>query len=113
MRFLRLLDLSLRSPQLPSRLIAAFMKRLGRLMVSDGVCFTESDKMYVISLIANLIKRHPRCVRLIHRKTKLYKQNPTFDTDPYKETEKDPLKAKALKSSLWELDSLMKHEFDE
>ena len=69
--------------------------------------------MYVISLIANLIKRHPRCVRLIHRKRKLYKENPTFETDPYKDSEPDPLRAKALKSSLWELDTLMKHEFDE
>jgi len=89
------------------------MKRLGRVMIAHGQCFTESDKMYVISLIANLIKRHPRCVRLIHRKRKLYKENPTFETDPYKDSEPDPSRAKALKSSLWELDTLMKHEFDE
>ena len=67
-RFLRLLDLSLRSNKLPSKIIAAFMKRLCSVMISHGQCYTPSDKMYVISLIANLIKRHPRCVRLIHRK---------------------------------------------
>ncbi len=35
-RFLRLLDLSLRSPKLPSKLIAAFMKRLARVIVTYG-----------------------------------------------------------------------------
>uniref|UniRef100_A0A7S3CN84 CCAAT-binding factor domain-containing protein n=1 Tax=Strombidium rassoulzadegani TaxID=1082188 RepID=A0A7S3CN84_9SPIT len=112
MRFLRLLDLSLRSPKLPSRLIAAFMKRLSRVMVSYGLAFAENDKMYVISLIANLIKRHPRVVRLIHRKRKIFKENPTLQTDPFRETEANPLKSRAIRSSLWELDILMKQEFD-
>lgn len=35
-RFLRLLDLSLRSPTIPSKTIASFLKRLGRVMVSHG-----------------------------------------------------------------------------
>ena len=112
-RFLRLLDLSLRSTKLPSKLIAAFMKRLGRLLVSHGVCFGQSDQMYVISLIANLIKRHPRVVRLIHRRRKIFKENPTFESDPYNAKEEDPLKSKAMKSSMWELDLVMKDEFDE
>lgn len=33
--------------------------------------------------------------------------------DPYKCEEIDPLKSKALKSSLWELDALMNSEFNE
>ena len=37
-RFLRLLDLSLRSPKIPSRVIAAFLKRLARLVMSHVVC---------------------------------------------------------------------------
>lgn len=69
--------------------------------------------MYAISLIANLVKRHPRCVRLIHRKRKLYKLNPSFETDPYLDTEKDPSKSKALKSSLWEIDAILQNEMDE
>ena len=36
-RFLRLLDLSLRSPKLPSRVVAAFLKRICRLMVVNGL----------------------------------------------------------------------------
>jgi U3 small nucleolar RNA-associated protein 19 len=82
-RFLRLLDLSLRSPKLPSKMIAAFMKRLGRVMMVHGQCHTSGDKMFVISFIANMIKRHPRCVRLIHRKRKIFKDVPTFTSDPY------------------------------
>jgi len=74
-RFLRLLDLSLRSPQLPSKLIAAYMKRLGRVMMAHGQIFAQADKMYVLSLLGNLMKRHPRTVKLIHRKRKLYKSN--------------------------------------
>ena len=35
-RFLRLLDLSLRAPTIPSKTIASFLKRLGRVMVSHG-----------------------------------------------------------------------------
>lgn len=35
-RFLRLLDLSLRSNKLPSKIIAAFMKRLCSVMISHG-----------------------------------------------------------------------------
>jgi U3 small nucleolar RNA-associated protein 19 len=39
-RFLRLLDLSLRSTVLPTALIASFIKRLARLLVSYGEGFT-------------------------------------------------------------------------
>lgn len=69
-RFLRLLDLSLRSPKLPAKLIAAFLKRLCRIVVSFGEGFTPSDIMFIVSFIANLIKRHPRCLKMVHRKFK-------------------------------------------
>ena len=69
--------------------------------------------MFVISFIANMIKRHPRCVRLIHRKRKIYKDVPTFTSDPFAADQKDPLKTKALKSSLWEIETLINCEFDE
>ena len=35
-RFLRLLDLSLRSTKLPTKLVASFLKRLCRIIVSYG-----------------------------------------------------------------------------
>lgn len=65
-RFLRLLDLSLRSPKLPLKLVASFIKRLARVISEYGEG-DSSDIMFVISLIANLIKRHPRCAKLINR----------------------------------------------
>jgi len=39
-RFLRLLDLSLRSPLLPTVLIASFLKKLARSITSFGVCYS-------------------------------------------------------------------------
>jgi hypothetical protein len=89
------------------------MKRLCRVIICHGMGITSADKMFTISLIANLIKRHPRCVRLIHRQRKLHSENPTFDKDPFKDQEQDPSKAKALKSSLWEIESLMRSEVNE
>ena len=64
-RFLRVLDLSLRSSILPSKLIAAFIKRLGRVLVSHGSMLSVNETMFAIAQIANLIKRHPRCLRLV------------------------------------------------
>jgi hypothetical protein len=66
--------------------------------------------MFVISFTANMIKRHPRCVRLIHRKRKT---DISFESDPFRDNESDPSLARALKSSLWEIDALMTSEFDE
>lgn len=107
-RFLRLLDLSLRAPTLPSKLIAAYLKRLARLIVSHGEVFATGDIMFIISLIANLVKRHPRCYRLIHRKTTSLSLGKRLSSDPYNADETDPLLSKALKSSLWELEIVMK-----
>lgn len=112
-RFLRLLDLSLRSPTLPSKLIAAFLKRLARLITSHGVIQSPSDIMYTVSLIVNLIKRHPRCYRLIHRKKTSLSLGIQLTVDPYKESESDPMNALALKSSLWELEIVMKTHYDQ
>ncbi len=39
-RLLRLIDLSLRSPVLPTKLIASFLKRISRICVCHGACFT-------------------------------------------------------------------------
>ena len=50
---------------------------------------------------------------MIHRKKKLYQSNPTFEKDPFRELEKEPLKSKALKSSLWEIDAIMQSEMNE
>lgn len=112
-RFLRLLDLSLRASTLPSKLVAAFLKRLGRVMVSHGQVQTASDAMFVVGLTANLVKRHPRCHKLIHRKHTSISLGKRLTMDPYDATETDPLKAKAMKSSLWELEIVMQQHYDQ
>jgi U3 small nucleolar RNA-associated protein 19 len=106
-RFLRLLDLSLRAPSLPSKLIASFLKRIGRQCV-NGVVTQPTDTLFCLSLIANLIKRHPRCVRLVTRDRNSLSLGIKMNDDPFMAEQVDPLKSRALKSSLWEVEILMK-----
>jgi hypothetical protein len=88
-----LLDLSLRSNKLPSKLIAAFLKRMCQALVRQHL--RSEEKIKILTLIANLMKRHPRCVRLIQKKNKKG-MDKKFGEDPYKSDEKDPLVARAL-----------------
>eukprot|EP00347_Sterkiella_histriomuscorum_P012185 403369569 len=111
-RFLRLLDLSLRSPSLPTKMIAAFLKRLSRIVVSYGSCFSSQDLMFTISFIANMLRRHPRCYKLVSRKKLDKKQIRSIKNDPYREDEADPMESRALHSCLWEIEILMKQHFD-
>ena len=104
-RFLRLLDLSLRSPVLPTQLVASFIKRLSRTVGTTGVCHTSQDIMFVISFIINLIKRHQKCLRLVHRRSA---KTLTLESDLFKADEADPLQTNALKSSLWEMDTVIR-----
>ena len=63
-RFFHLTDLFLSSTHLPAYLVAAFAKRLSRLALTAP----PSGAMLVIPFVCNLIKRHPSCQVLIHRK---------------------------------------------
>jgi len=83
-RFMRLLDLSLRSPKLPSKMICSFLKRIFRVMVSDGVISGSKDILFVAAFTANTIRRHPRCLRLVHRKKASISMNLTLTSDPFK-----------------------------
>jgi len=107
-RFLRLLDLSLRSPVLPTRLIASFLKRLARICACHGACFAVQDIMFVVALSTNLIKRHPKCMRMLHRRAASVL---SLDRDPFREDETDPMETRALSSSLWELDTVMRQHY--
>ena len=68
--------------------------------------------MFTVSFIANMLKRHPRCMKLIHRAFKV-EASKTVESDPYREDEEDPMDSKALKSNLWEAEVLMTHHYDE
>ena len=65
--------------------------------------------MFVISFIINLIKRHQKCLRLVHRRSA---KTLTLESDPFKSDETDPLQTNALKSSLWEIDTVIRQHFD-
>ena len=63
-RFFFLADLFLMSTHLPAYLVAAFIKRLSRIALRAppyGVAL-------IVKFVANLIRRHPNCKVLIHRK---------------------------------------------
>ncbi|KAG1455013.1 hypothetical protein G6F46_009984 [Rhizopus delemar] len=102
-RFFRLLELFLSSAYLPAALIAAFIKRMGRLSLTapPAAC------VIIIPFIYNLLKRHPTCMCLIH-------SNKSVDnaaTDPFTMEELDPYESKAIDSSLWEVKTLSEHYY--
>lgn len=61
-RFLRMLDLFLQSTNLPTALVASFIKKLARLSLGAPPAAIVST----IPLIYNMLKRHTACMVLIH-----------------------------------------------
>lgn len=99
-RFLRLTDVFLSSTHLPSALIAAFLKKMARLSLNSS----PSAIVSIIPFTYNMLKKHPTCMILLHN------TSASDDyTDPFDDSEKDPLKTKAIESSLWELETLQTH----
>ncbi|XP_038887733.1 protein NUCLEOLAR COMPLEX ASSOCIATED 4 isoform X2 [Benincasa hispida] len=127
-KFFQLLDSCLKSPLLPAYLAAAFAKKLSRL----SLVVPPSGALVIIALIHNLLRRHPSINCLVHRENVSESKNddskseevvkgadasevdadtpnmkPGIDHFNYEET--DPIKSSALRSSLWEIDSLRHH----
>lgn len=99
-RFLRLTDVFLSSTHLPSALIASFLKKMARLSLNSS----PSAIVSIIPFTYNMLKKHPTCMILLHN------TSASDDyTDPFDDSEKDPLKTKAIESSLWELETLQTH----
>lgn len=63
-RFFHLLDLFLTSTHLPAYLVGAFCKRLAQLALSAP----PQGVILALMFVKNLLKRHPSCQVLIHRK---------------------------------------------
>jgi U3 small nucleolar RNA-associated protein 19 len=106
-RFLRLLNIFLSSTHLPAALVASFMKRLSRLCLHSP----PSGVIAIVPLIYNLIKEHPTCAFMIHRKLPGSSTNEEFlrGQDPFDPEQRDPLKTNAIDSSLWEIETLQTH----
>ncbi|KAJ0077298.1 hypothetical protein Patl1_35742 [Pistacia atlantica] len=128
-KFFQLLDSCLKSPLLPAYLAAAFAKKLSRLALS----VPPSGALVIIALIHNLLRRHPSINCLVHRDdgnetekdnskaekesadsaddsktvTNMSGQKPGIDH--FNNEESNPVKSGALRSSLWEIDTLCHH----
>lgn len=108
-RFFRLLDSFLGSTHLPVALVASFLKRLARLSLNAP----PSAVAFVIPWIYNMLKKHPQCTFMLHRETKDESIMKEFQQhgmeDPFLAEESDPMKTKAIESSLWELVQMQSH----
>eukprot|EP00339_Tiarina_fusa_P001079 CAMPEP_0117052680 /NCGR_PEP_ID=MMETSP0472-20121206/36421_1 /TAXON_ID=693140 ORGANISM="Tiarina fusus, Strain LIS" /NCGR_SAMPLE_ID=MMETSP0472 /ASSEMBLY_ACC=CAM_ASM_000603 /LENGTH=543 /DNA_ID=CAMNT_0004767413 /DNA_START=23 /DNA_END=1654 /DNA_ORIENTATION=+ len=84
---------------LPAHLVAAFAKRLCRAALSGP----PSGALFVLALVSNLLRKHPECSGLVHRK------EADEVEDSFLPNENDPVESRALQSSLWELAVLERH----
>ncbi|XP_024035106.1 uncharacterized protein C1604.06c isoform X3 [Citrus clementina] len=120
-----LLDSCLRSPLLPAYLAAAFVKKLSRL----SILVPPSGALVIMALIHNLLRRHPSINCLLHREdgnethnddSKAEKEIVDAATvanissikpgiDHFDDEESNPVKSNAMRSSLWEIDTLRHH----
>lgn len=129
-KFFQLLDACLKSPLLPAYLAAAFAKKLSRLSIS----VPPSGALVIIALIHNLLRRHPSINCLVNRlgDDETVKDDPEVELstpegadangtdaadksirkpviDPFDNEQSDPKKSNAMRSSLWEIDTLRHH----
>ncbi|XP_068324445.1 protein NUCLEOLAR COMPLEX ASSOCIATED 4 [Pyrus communis] len=129
-KFFQLVDACLKSPLLPAYLAAAFAKKLSRLSIS----VPPSGALVIIVLVHNLLRRHPSINCLVNRggggetvKDDLEAEQRAADgadgtgtgsadksikksgMDPFDNEQSDPMKSNAMRSSLWEIDTLRHH----
>ncbi|XP_021811477.1 nucleolar complex protein 4 homolog B [Prunus avium] len=129
-KFFQLVDACLKSPLLPAYLAAAFAKKLSRLSIS----VPPSGALVIIALVHNLLRRHPSINCLVNRggggatvkddpETEQRVADGVNDTatasadksvkkpgiDPFDNEQSDPIKSNAMRSSLWEIDTLRHH----
>lgn len=98
-RFFRLMNTFLASTHLPATLIASFIKRLSRLALNAP----PTAIVVIVPFIYNLLKSHPTCTFMLHRvikdEAKAELEAEGMD-DPYDSEEPDPVRTKAIESSL-------------
>ncbi|KAI5411799.1 hypothetical protein KIW84_056752 [Lathyrus oleraceus] len=123
---LYLLDSCLKSPLLPAYLAASFAKKLGRLLLS----VPPSGALVITALVHNILRRHPSTNCLVHREDDDEDSNQRTDeaaasnldnaetgSKPFQKSgidylnieETDPMKSGAMRSSLWEIDTVRHH----
>lgn len=119
----------MKSPLLPAYLAAAFTKKLSRLSLK----VPPSGALIIIALVHNLLRRHPSINCLVHRDnsevinqdlTKPAEEHISSEGDAgvasdmdrdrqgidlFNDEESDPRRSNAMRSSLWEIDTLRHH----
>ncbi|KAF3662204.1 Phosphate transporter 4,6 [Capsicum annuum] len=125
-----LLDSCLKSPLFPAYLAASFCKKLSRL----SLAVPPSGALVIVALIHNLLRRHPSINCLVHQEggsetttdiksaessgaddsnnvssPSRLKSSMKTGIDPFDDKQTDPLKTNAMRSSLWEVDTLRHH----
>ncbi|KAG6522417.1 hypothetical protein ZIOFF_019557 [Zingiber officinale] len=121
--FFHLLDTCLKSSYFPAYLAAAFAKKFSRLALS----VPPSGELIIIALIHNLLRRHPSINFLVHQPLGQENNDVPMEntgsieesrdpavskkigTDPFDDNESDPAKSNAMRSSLWEIETLRHH----
>nr|CAD1818869.1 unnamed protein product [Ananas comosus var. bracteatus] len=126
--FFQLLDMCLKSTYISASLAAAFAKKLSRLALS----VPPSGELIIIAVIHNLLRRHPSINFLVHWDDEEANADASVKGDQPNENERvsdaaplmhnkeqgvdlfnseetDPVKSKAMRSSLWEIDTLRHH----
>eukprot|EP00048_Salpingoeca_helianthica_P015925 m.229441 g.229441 ORF g.229441 m.229441 type:complete len:522 (-) comp17742_c0_seq1:38-1603(-) len=101
-RFFTLAHTFLTSTHLPAYLVAAFAKRIARLMLVAP----PGGQIMLTQLLYNLLKRHPACKFLIHR---IAAGSIELARDPYQPDATDLVHCGAMESSVWETQSLLNH----
>ncbi|PWA84557.1 nucleolar complex protein [Artemisia annua] len=108
-KFFELLDSCLKSPLLPAYLAASFAKKLSRLALT----VPPSGGLVIVALIHNLLRRHPSINCLVHKEDNVETAKDVASIksgiDQFKNDETDLLKTNAMRSSLWEIDTLRHH----
>jgi len=114
-KFMNLLALCLSSSNLPAYLVAAFVKRLAGLALQ----VPSPAALFCIAEVTMLLRKHPSCMVLVHRgkvkaSTLPLPESGTSEggafVDSYNRLEESNLEhAKALNSSLWEMQALQRH----
>ncbi|KAF9586931.1 hypothetical protein IFM89_039803 [Coptis chinensis] len=127
-KFFELLDSCLKSPLLPAYLAAAFTKKLSRL----SLVVPPSGALVVIAIIHNLLRRHPSINFLVQQQNdetdgdSSRRENENSESvkesdactdistakpgiDMFNSEETNPAKSNAMRSSLWEIDTLRHH----
>ncbi|KAJ1440793.1 CBF/Mak21 family-domain-containing protein [Ochromonadaceae sp. CCMP2298] len=96
--FMKLLNASLKSVNIPAYVVAAFVKRLAHLALHTP----SPNAPFCIAQCTWLLRQHPQTQTLIHRK-----RGGDFDNAE----EEDLEKAGAMQSSLWEMELLQSHHW--